>query len=109
LTCRPAPSPLTLRQMLKASRQNSLPDRRADYERRRYHPTAYAVPSFAERAARQRLDIMNYDSITEDRTTQGLGQINALPIADLDLTPAGLQGTPAHQEDSESLVYIGNS
>jgi hypothetical protein len=52
---------------------------------------------------------MNDNSITEDSTTQGLGQINGLLIADLDLTPVGLRGTPAHQEDSESLVYIGNS
>ena len=30
-------------------------------------------------------------------------------VDDLDLTPAGLADTPAHEEDSESLVHTGNS
>ncbi|MBT2567000.1 hypothetical protein J7I84_10955 [Arthrobacter sp. ISL-85] len=30
-------------------------------------------------------------------------------IEDLDLTPEGLAGTPAHQEDPDSIVHTGNS
>ena len=52
---------------------------------------------------------MNYNSRAEGRTAQGLGTISGLPIAELDLTPHGLQNMPARQEDSESLVYVGNS
>jgi hypothetical protein len=30
-------------------------------------------------------------------------------LEDLDLTPQGLAGAPAHQEDPDSMVYAGNS
>ena len=32
-----------------------------------------------------------------------------ISIADFDLTPHGLDDAPAHQQDTESIVYIGNS
>ncbi|MDQ0768220.1 hypothetical protein QF031_000969 [Pseudarthrobacter defluvii] len=32
-----------------------------------------------------------------------------ISIEDLDLTPEGLADTPAHQEDTESIVHIAES
>jgi hypothetical protein len=37
------------------------------------------------------------------------GTDNDINIADFDLTPRGLDDAPAHQQDTESIVYTGNS
>jgi hypothetical protein len=36
-------------------------------------------------------------------------QTDHVSIADFDLTPRGLADAPARQEDTESIVYTGNS
>jgi hypothetical protein len=52
---------------------------------------------------------VTYNNITTGPAARANEKLNAISIADLDLTPQGLDDAPAHQEDAESIVYTGNS